>query len=134
MKTCSNCKEELPPENFGKHKRTWDGLQAYCKPCKTVVQRRYARPSDKTNTKNRDLMRLYGITLAEFNEMVARQGGTCSISTCDRPATHVDHNHDTGQVRGVLCNQHNAALGLAGDCPVHLRAMAQYLEDTSHYG
>ena len=134
MKQCSRCKEQLPPSSFGKHSRTWDGLQAYCKPCKTEAQREYARKPDKINTKDRDLQRLYGITLADFHEMVAKQGGTCKINTCTNNATHVDHNHDTGEVRGILCTNCNSGLGMAKDNPVHLRAMAQYLEDTSYYG
>ena len=137
MKTCSKCKEQLPHAMFGNHCRTWDGLQAYCKPCKTIVQRAhrsYNRPIEREKTKNRDLQRLYGITLSDYNEMIAEQGGTCKISTCNNDATHVDHNHDTGEVRAILCLNCNAGLGMAKDSPVHLRAMAQYLEDTSYYG
>ena len=118
MKQCSRCKEQLPRERFRKNERTWDGLEVYCKQCKADAQRK---------AKN-------GIEPSEFNERLAIQGGICKISTCSNDATHVDHNHDTGEVRGLLCTNCNTGLGMAKDNPVHLRAMAQYLEDTSYYG
>ena len=132
MKTCSKCKTEKPLEDFYLCKR--DGHVASCRECVKEYQRTRVRKRDPEKIRANALMRQYGMTPADFNEMLAEQGGLCRISTCDREATCVDHNHETGEVRGLLCNQHNTALGLAGDSPVHLRAMAQYLEDTSYYG
>jgi len=67
---------------------------------------------------NRDrekfLNRTYSITLAQYNEMLVRQGGKCAI--CGHPpktrALNTDHNHKTKQVRGLLCHKCNRALGL----------------------
>jgi hypothetical protein len=69
--------------------------------------------------------------------MEAEQGGVCAI--CSRPETRpdrsgnpqrlsVDHCHETGQVRGLLCHSCNITLGVARDDPEHLRAMADYVE------
>jgi hypothetical protein len=132
MKICTKCKIEKPIEDFYLCSR--DGRIARCMSCVKEYQSTRTRKRDPAKIRANTLMREYGMTPADYNEMLADQGGTCKISTCDRPATVVDHNHDTGEVRGLLCNQHNTALGLAGDSPVHLRAMAQYLEDTSYYG
>lgn len=132
MKTCTKCKIEKPLEDFYLCKR--DGRVARCRVCIAEYQSTRTRKRDPAKLRANALMRQYGITPDDFNEMLARQGGTCCITTCDREATCVDHNHDTGEVRGLLCNQHNTALGLAGDSPVHLRAMAQYLEDRGYYG
>ena len=61
----------------------------------------------------------YGITLKEWNRMLARQGHRCAICRADSPGTskgwHTDHNHVTGRVRGILCKNCNTALGLLGD-------------------
>lgn len=69
----------------------------------------------KDYRRNDNLKRTYGITLDDWNEMFNNQGGCCAIcgkhqSTSKR--FHVDHNHTTGQVRGLLCSQCNTALGL----------------------
>ena len=82
------------------------------------------------------LRRKYGITVADYDAMLESQGGTCAL--CDAtPETqraryttyfHVDHCHDTGRVRGLLCGEHNLLLGRFGDDPVLLRQAADYLE------
>ena len=59
--------------------------------------------------------------------MVARQDGRCAIC-CATEARHIDHDHDTGQVRGMLCFRCNAALGQLDDSPDRLRRAADYLE------
>lgn len=60
------------------------------------------------------LRRTYGITLEQYDEMVAEQNGVCAIchevcNTGKRLA--VDHNHDTGEVRGLLCSRCNLGIG-----------------------
>ncbi len=60
--------------------------------------------------------------------MMQEQGNACA--TCLKPLNvnyHVDHNHETGQVRGLLCKLCNWALGHAQDNPDTLRRMADYL-------
>jgi hypothetical protein len=76
------------------------------------------------------LRRTYGLSLEEFDSMLKRQEGTCAIPACDAPATDVDHDHDTGELRDLLCGSCNRALGLAKESPAILRGMAEYL--TSH--
>jgi hypothetical protein len=90
------------------------------------------------------LGRYYGLTLTQYAEMYARQGGVCAI--CKRPETHkvpgrkksgnegrvrdlsVDHCHGSGAVRELLCNDCNHMLGSAKDNPETLRAAADYIE------
>ncbi|MFK0048340.1 endonuclease VII domain-containing protein [Streptomyces sp. NPDC090741] len=57
------------------------------------------------------------------------QGGVCCICLTD-PAVHVDHCHETGRVRGVLCLNCNMGLGLLKESPDHIRRAIQYLEGT----
>jgi hypothetical protein len=73
----------------------------------------------------------YGITLEEFDALLEEQGGHCAVCdrTCEDGGQHlsVDHDHRTGKVRGILCAKHNQALGLCGDDPNILIALASYL-------
>lgn len=85
----------------------------------------------KNKQKELDRIRFkkYGITGEEFREIVEKQGIKCPI--CGRDITKnpsVDHDHKTGKIRGLICNNCNLALGNASDSPDRLRAMADYLE------
>ena len=76
--------------------------------------------------------RRYGITLEQRDAMLAAQGGGCAI--CGKPPVpgkrgfHVDHCHQTGRVRGLLCSNCNTLLGLAGESEAVLRAAINYLQ------
>lgn len=67
--------------------------------------------------RNNTLLRKYGITEQRYNEMLDAQGGVCAI--CERPPKGrpltVDHCHDTGVIRGLLCGCCNSALGLLAE-------------------
>jgi hypothetical protein len=74
-------------------------------------------------------IRSYGITVEEYDEMLESQGGgcyICGIGPVGR-ALDIDHDHRTGKVRGLLCSNHNRALGLLGDDPDLLLAAHTYL-------
>ena len=66
------------------------------------------------------------MTEADAAEMLERQGGVCAICQ-SAPAIHIDHDHRTGAVRGMLCFRCNAALGQLGDSPDVLVRAARYL-------
>lgn len=114
-KRCSICKQELPLDHFAANKRSVDGFDHRCGYChKSSAQ-----------------VRLYGITLAQKEGMLAAQGGVCSICGTDSPGPkgwHTDHCHTSLKVRGVLCDNCNRALGFAKDNPTILRTMAAYIE------
>ncbi|HET9945169.1 MAG TPA: endonuclease VII domain-containing protein, partial [Actinomycetes bacterium] len=59
-------------------------------------------------------MRTYGITEADVAAMLAAQHGVCAICQA-ADAAHIDHDHTTGAVRGMLCFRCNAALGQLDD-------------------
>ncbi len=73
------------------------------------------------------------MTLDEFDAMLGAQNGGCGI--CGAPisnggrGTHVDHCHDSGAIRGLLCRLCNVGLGQFKDSPALLRAAAAYLEE-----
>ncbi|HET8905503.1 MAG TPA: endonuclease VII domain-containing protein [Ktedonobacterales bacterium] len=76
----------------------------------------------------------YGITIEQYYEMHARQGGKCAI--CDtfkeKGKLVVDHNHQTGKVRELLCHLCNAMIGCAREDIAILVAAAAYLYREQH--
>ena len=71
--------------------------------------------------------RKYGLSQEDLADHLERQLGVCCICL-RRPAVHVDHDHVTGTVRGVLCFTCNAALGQLQDDPAIMRRAAAYVE------
>jgi hypothetical protein len=78
----------------------------------------------------------FGLTPVEFDTLLAAQDGACAL--CDAPPTsgislHVDHDHGTGEIRGLLCMRCNNALGLFREDPDLLRRAARYVTaDAKH--
>ncbi len=72
----------------------------------------------------------YGITMTQYDELLAKQGGTCAC--CSMPPMKrrldVDHDHDTGAIRGLLCTDCNTAIGLISDSAAIARRIARYLD------
>jgi hypothetical protein len=86
----------------------------------------------KVETRERHLVRKYGVTLSDYDRMLAAQGGRCAICQCEESTQHncvfhVDHCHSTGAVRGLLCRGCNHVLGHIKDDPEVLRSAIAYL-------
>lgn len=129
--TCARCGETRPASEFGPWKAKLNGLSPYCKPCQR-------RPKDIYRKGN---LARYGMTVASYDEMLARQGDGCAIchaeqSTGRSTRLHIDHDQtccprykSCGKcVRGLLCVNCNQGLGQFKDDPALLRAAADYLE------
>lgn len=90
-----------------------------------------ARENHKPSVhRERNLSRKYGLSQAAWDEMFAGQGFACAVCGTEEHGGMnwaTDHNHKTGEVRGILCRACNLALGMAGDNPSTLDLMAQYL-------
>lgn len=108
--------------------------RAWCRDCeKTDSLRYYHEHRSKMRAQHRDYeLRLrYGISHDDYLDMEQRQNGVCAI--CKQPPTqgrylHVDHDHSTGRVRGLLCPECNAGLGRFGDDIDLLLAAIAYLK------
>lgn len=141
MKICTGCKKELPLDNFSFERRR-QHYMAQCKSCKSekarvwrknkpgYEQERYAKDKDKT--RERHLIRKYGVTLIAYQAMLDAQRGKCAI--CHAPEVeqfkgvfHVDHCHATGSVRGLLCRGCNHMLGVVRDDPEILTRAINYI-------
>ncbi len=81
------------------------------------------------NYRAENLRRRYGITDADYQRQLTLQANECAIcrTTLGDKALHVDHNHETGQLRGLLCNHCNLGLGHFRDSPDRLAAAIAYL-------
>jgi len=85
--------------------------------------------------KNRELIRDFNITLEEYNQLLLSQNGVCAI--CGEPETStnrgkikclsVDHDHETGKIRGLLCQKCNQGLGNFKDSLELIEKTKQYL-------
>ena len=121
---CPDCKTIQPLDDFPRNRSGREGRGGYCKPCHNA---RTAATKQRLYGSTRDyhLRARYGITSADVDAMVERQGGTCAV--CDGKPEHVDHDHATGKVRGILCFNCNQALGNARDDIAVLRGLINYL-------
>ena len=132
MKTCRGCGVGKPLVDFhrSRTRARGEGRQNLCKACCVVKNKAYweSLPGGQLAYK---LKSKYGMTLEEFDEMLAAQDGVCAV--CGDPPRggkrlHVDHDHSTGAVRGLLHGSCNRALGLLGDSAAAAFGAGRYLE------
>ena len=123
MKTCSRCKSVLDISHFSKRSNRPSGVQSKCKTCEREVRRQYYKPHEAIRRKLK-------ISEQQYEELSSKE----NCESCKRPLTKkcIDHDHATGKVRGVLCNNCNTALGLLYDDPEKIKALGDYL--TRHSG
>lgn len=97
--------------------------------------RKYARDYHKKNPERQRerLFKKYGITQQQYEEILKSQNGCCAICKTKKNGRKknfvIDHDHNTGTVRGLLCTQCNAGLGNFKDSPILLRKAKDYLLD-----
>ena len=79
------------------------------------------------------LRRTYGITLEEYNVLLAKQNGHCALCSAipNGRRLHVDHDHETHVVRGLLCRKCNSGLGSLGDNEAGLLRALAYIRGNS---
>jgi hypothetical protein len=118
MKVCSTCKINKPLTEYHKRNNRPCGVKSKCKECYKKYPKKLKRREGYE--REYDLFKMYGLTVASYNEILASQNNRCAI--CNRTAAEsmagrkkhlcVDHCHDTGQIRGLLCDPCNRAIGL----------------------
>lgn len=114
---CSWCKQELPGTAFALNRSKAKGIQSICYACHRA--------------------RRYGLAVGQYEQMLTEQGSVCLI--CRRPCPRggelsVDHDHATGRVRGLLCQNCNSGLGMFQDDPALLGAAIDYLKRAADCG
>lgn len=115
-KQCARCREMKPIKGFSRDPSRRDGRYHTCKACIAI----------------KDRQRIYGIRDAEYQALFLAQGGLCALCS-DAPeegrskGLHVDHCHDSGKVRGLLCRKCNIGMGNFRDDPDLLDQAAAYV-------
>jgi len=131
-KYCGICRTLLPTTAFYPSRFTQDGFDNRCKECYRTYQRTHRKEintrvsATRRNNKERHNTYVrrhayrakYGISLEKYEEMCKEQNGVCAI--CHKPESQkkrlaIDHDHETGLVRALLCNSCNAAIGFLQD-------------------
>lgn len=135
LRWCPDCEKYLPPSEFYMDKRTRAGLTRRCRTHHSrgsyKSRKTYSSPASRYDEHRRRTLAKYGLTQANYDEMVKVQNGVCAI--CSEPETTrygrlaVDHDHATGRVRGLLCGHCNTGLGKFRDSPARLEAAIAYL-------
>lgn len=126
-KVCSSCKEEKEISFFGKDSSNKTGLTRQCKECnrKRVNAYNKANPEKK---REQNYKARYGVTIKEHNALYKKQDGKCATCNDELNPGVIDHNHITGEIRGLLCNSCNSALGFAKDNIQTLSNMIEYIQ------
>lgn len=125
--TCAVCGPDTRL-TFRQHRNQWA--------CRSATNARSdaARARQREHNRRAKLLRLFGLTVEEFDALLDAQGGACAI--CESPCRTgkrlaVDHDHGTGDVRGLLCAACNRGLGYFRDDPNLLVRAAAYLKAPS---
>lgn len=130
-RVCTQCNVYKPLTAFHKHKICLYGVEPMCKECRLEKRRAYGRRYPE-RIRNTDLMIRYGISLADYETMFARQEGRCAICGVSGKKLVVDHNHTTGKVRALLCHHCNTMIGSAREDITILLHAAAYLYAEVH--
>ena len=130
MRTCNKCGEDKALEYYHVRKGLRDDRVSTCRVC-TNKRKRKMDSRTPQQRRNRHLRDKYGITQADFDRMLEEQGNACAICNSSYPGHtgkfNVDHCHDTGKVRGLLCWDCNAAIGKLGDNAEGVQRALDYL-------
>lgn len=141
---CTLCKQEKDISCFHKNTTRKSGLQSRCKDCQKITGKEWFKNNpekikeyDKRRYPKHEgwrRQRRYGISPEEFEKKFESQGRKCAICKSVDPGWKnwcLDHNHVTGENRGILCNGCNAAVGFSRESEIILLSIIDYLRSYS---
>lgn len=142
LKVCNQCRLELPVSRFNSHRALRDGLNPRCKACiKSAADAYYTenREHVRDRSKWHVLKHRYGISREQYEELFLKQGGGCAVCGAATATSRarflcVDHDHETGEIRGLLCTPCNLAIGYLKDDPELLAGAARYVTQRNTEG
>jgi hypothetical protein len=139
MKRCTHCKNVKPVSAFYADKTKKDGLGLHCKECMNARHKGFMlrnRRHIAAWQRRRTYAAKFGLSAAGLSRLIELAEGKCQI--CRKPlvcfgqssdSMVLDHDHTTGDIRGILCAKCNKALGLLGDSLEGLERAVTYLRD-----
>jgi len=136
-KRCNKCKIVKSIKEFAKRTRSKDGLNYYCRKCESKRRANWKRNSpEKYTVSHRKslLKKRYGVTLKQYDKMFDEQGGGCAICGGINKSGYrlaVDHDHNTGRIRALLCQNCNRKIGEMESDPGLFDKLVIYLHDHS---
>lgn len=128
-KICTKCGKRRRAKKFSVVQGRW--LKSWCKDCDRKNAKNWRRENPERAAevgRAKKLRERYGMTTEEYDRRYAAQEGKCLVCGAFMDRLHVDHDHQTKEVRGLLCDGCNGALGKVNDRPDVLRKLAEYLE------
>lgn len=134
LPACAHPLCNQPANGYFARLREGHYCSAVCRSRHGALLRQKARREaglDRETTRARRLMQKYGISVADWDRLYDDQLGRCVIclTTLADVKVCVDHDHVTGEVRGLLCNVCNQGLGYFGDDAVRLQRAIDYLNE-----
>ena len=135
LRSCSKCKLDLPLNCFTPHKNRLDKLHSQCKSCRNL-QAKQVRKIDDTNQWAAVIKHRYNASPLWYDEQLKTQNYKCAICQDDKPGCGrkrwaIDHNHDTGKLRALLCFSCNTGIGKFKDNSELLENAARYIRHHS---
>jgi len=131
IKPCVDCGGVVPLLQTKRYIRCESCMELHKKKFE-VDRRAEQKANDPHFDRRRDLKRKYGMTLEDWDELFESQNRSCKICGTDSPGGkgfwHVDHDHTTNEVRGILCNGCNTGLGHFKDSLENLKKAQEYLK------
>lgn len=132
MKTCNCCNQTKSTTEFYKNKAKADGLTIYCKECSKEKERTVYKknPQIKKFRNKKHILESAekSITFETFTRMLHEQDNKCGICECVMETPYIDHNHNTGLVRMLLCHHCNTMIGMAKENKNILENAIKYIE------
>lgn len=125
---CNDCIGVCPTHGrVNSNQELLDKYCKYCKDCRAAYMRGYLHRNPEMAEYNRRRARAntYGLSLDELELWESIKCCEVCDSTTD---LHIDHDHNTGAIRGILCSGCNVSLGHAKENPETLRKLALYIE------
>lgn len=150
MKKCSKCEKHKNLDEFYRDKRSSQGVSAWCVECqknyfrtdprrKTTLKKYRATERCKTQQKHAQrklhLKTKFNMSVNDYENMMLKQNSNCAICGINQSEISkklcIDHCHQTGKIRGLLCNNCNSGIGMFNDSITLLASAKEYLKRNS---
>lgn len=134
FRLCRQCRKVKPESDYYTvtYKNGGTKLHSWCKPCTNAYN---STDEYRANARMRRIQKKYGLSVEEYEALLLAKCQVCGRAEAQEDGRngqsrrlHIDHDHETGKVRGALCHWCNCSLGMLNEDPERIRALADYIE------